>query len=67
MYDFVCSSSVRPEGLRDQPELLLEVDKRAVESFLHVVAPPAETGHQEIVLRLGLGRLLKMLAEVHVC
>lgn len=53
-------------GIREQPELLLEIDRRAVDAFLHVVAPPAETGHQTTVLRLGLGRLMKMLAEVCV-
>lgn len=51
-------------GIKARPDLLLKVDKLAVEGFLHVVAPPATTGKQELVLRLGMGRLLMMLAQV---
>ncbi|KAL6770484.1 hypothetical protein ACKKBF_B31420 [Auxenochlorella protothecoides x Auxenochlorella symbiontica] len=52
-----------PEGVRSRPDLLLALDRQAVTSFLHVVAPPHSTGRQEEVLRLGMGRMLRMLEE----
>lgn len=52
--------------MRSRPDLLLALDRQAVTSFLHVVAPPHSTGRQEEVLRLGMGRMLRMLEEVRV-
>jgi lysophosphatidic acid phosphatase type 6 len=46
-----------------RPEVLRGVELEATKHFLTFLAPPRETGQQEAVLRLGMGRLLLLLLQ----
>lgn len=51
-----------PEGVRDR-KVLAAIEHQATERFMAYVAPSAESGSKDEVLRLGMGRLMHLMMQ----